>query len=403
MGTFFRSKRFVVMMACLSGVTALGIDAVLPIFPNIIDYYQMPLDSHNQIQQMVFVYMLGFSLFQVPFGLLADVWGRKALLLWGIVVYTLASIAVLFVKDYDDLLVLRFIQGIGLAAPRVLSLTIVRDVVSGREMARLMSFVIMVFLCVPAFAPMLGQFVVLWLPWQAVFVLLALCGVVLVYWVARELPETLPREQRMPLKWHKVLYAFSIFLRNQSTLLQLALISLLFATLMIYIGLSEQILQKETYQLGHWFPVFFALIVLGMIAASLLNAKFIMRVGMKQMVFKALSLILFVDFMLFISVWLGEGLVPLWLFLLLMMGHFLGFGLAMPNLNAMLLLPYQQVAGTASALGGTITSVVGVLLAQLVSGFFDGRLYVLSIGFMVASILLWLGNCYLSRIYLADD
>lgn len=403
MNAFFHSKQFVIIMACLSGMTALGIDAILPIFPNIIEHYQIPQGSHNQIQQMVFIYMLGFALFQIPFGVLADVWGRKALLLFGMVLYTVAAIGVLFVEDYQSLLLLRFIQGAGLAAPRVLSLTIIRDVVSGREMARLMSFIIMVFLCVPAFAPMIGQLIIIWLPWQAVFVFLFICGVALIIWVSRDLPETLPKNQRMPLKLDKVKRAFGEFLRNKATLVQLVLISLLFATLMTYIGLSEQILQKDTYQLGHWFPLFFALIVLGMVAASLINARFILRVGMKKMIFIALSVSLLVDTILFISILSGDGVVPLWLFMTLMIGHFLGFGLAMPNLNALLLLPYQHIAGTASALSGTITSIAGVFIAQFVSGFFDGSLYAISIGFIIASILLWLGNQYLLRVDLTEN
>ncbi len=191
MTDFFTSKRFIALMACLSGLTAMGIDAVLPIFPEMIDYYALPPAAHNRIQQVVFVYMLGFSLFQLVFGILADSVGRKKLLLLGIGVYLLAALAVLFIHDFDSLLWARFIQGAGLAAPRVLSLTIIRDVSAGRAMSRIMSFVSMVFLAIPALAPMVGQVVVMVAPWQGVFVLLALLGAGLLWWVHTDLPETI--------------------------------------------------------------------------------------------------------------------------------------------------------------------------------------------------------------------
>lgn len=394
---FFRSKRFVALMAALTGLTAMGIDAVLPIFPQMIDYFALPEAEHNRIQQVVFAYMMGFALFQLLFGLLADVLGRKPLLLFGIGIYSLAAFSVLFIQQFDNLLWARFIQGAGLAAPRVLSMTIVRDVSSGREMSRIMSFVTMVFLAIPALAPMVGQLMVLVAPWQSVFVLLTVFGFALLWWVFRDLPETLAAKDRHSLKFDRLAQAIGEFLSHKATLLYLVMMSLQFSALMTYIGQAEQILQKDIYHLGEWFPLFFALIVLGMISAAMTNAKIVMRIGMRKIVFAALLLLVVADGVFFVTTILNDGAMPLWSFTLLLIIRFFGFGLSMPNLNALILEPYHHIAGTASALIGTLSTIIGVLIARFISHFFDGTLYAMAWGFIVCSILTWGINTYLRR------
>ncbi|MGY0398427.1 MAG: multidrug effflux MFS transporter [Ostreibacterium sp.] len=389
---FFRSKRFITLMACLSGLTAMGIDTVLPTFPEMIDYFSLPEGEHNRIQEVVFVYMLGFASLQLVFGILADIMGRKLLLMLGIGVYVLAALSILFMRDFDYVLLARFIQGAGLAAPRVLSITIIRDVTSGREMSRIISFITMAFLAIPAIAPAIGQLMIMFLPWQSIFILLAILGFVVLLWVQRDLPETLPVSERRPLKFDQLKQACSLFLTDKTTLLYLGMISLLFGTLITYIGQAEQILQKDIYKLGGWFPFYFALIVLGMVTASVLNAKFVMRVGMHKIVFIALCLLLVVESIMLISVVIGGGVIPLWLFIICMILHFLGFGLMMPNINTLILEPYAYIAGTASALTGTITTTLGVLIAQGISWFFDSTLYSIGIGYLICGVALWLLN-----------
>lgn len=380
-------KRFIALMASLTGLTAFGIDAVLPIFPEIIDYYQLPHAEHNRIQQMVFVYMLGFSIFQLLFGVLADVVGRKPLMLVGIGVYSLAAIAVVFIKDFDNVLWARFIQGAGLAAPRVLSMTIVRDVSSGREMSRIMSFITLVFLAVPAVAPMLGQAMVLFAPWQTVFVMLTVLGVVLMIWVQLDMPETLTAENRRPLSLSNVATAMREFLSNRETLVYLVMISMMFGGLMMYIGQAEQILQKDIYQLGKLFPFAFAAVVLGMMGASLTNAKLVMRVGLRTILRTALVIMLLADGILFLLTLLGDGFVSLWVFIGFLMVRFFSFGLLMPNLNTLALAPYHHIAGTASALIGMITSIIGLTMAQIFSHFYNGTLYAIVSGFVACMLI----------------
>lgn len=384
-------------MACLSGMAAMGIDAVLPTFPAIIDEFHLPQAEHNRIRQVVFVFMLGFASLQLFFGILADVFGRKTMLISGLIIYIIACAAVYWVNDFEQLLWARFFQGAGLSAPRVLTMTIVRDRMSGAAMSRVMSFVMMVFLMIPAVAPMIGQLVIMFSTWRSVFLLLLLFGLFLALWVAWQLPETLPTEKRLPLNLAKVKQAISVFMSSKETQIYLLMMSLLFGMLMTYVGLAEQILQKDIYHLGERFPLYFALVIMGMLLASLLNAKFVMHWGMDKMVWIALSLLLLCDSLLFVSVLIGGGIIPLWLFIVLLMIHFLGFGLAMPNLNALCMQPFHQIAGTASALIGTVTTILGILFAQLISHYFNATLYCLGIGYIVCTLLLWGSYLYLAK------
>lgn len=394
---FFNTKRFVAMMACLSGMAALGIDSVLPTFPAIIDEFAIPEGQHNRIQQVVFVFMLGFASLQIVFGILADVFGRKIVLLSGLVIYVIASTSVFWINDFEHLLWARFFQGAGLSAPRVLTLTIVRDKVSGAAMSRIMSFITMVFLMIPVLAPIFGQLVIAFAPWRAVFLLLLLSGVVLLLWTAKELPETLEKSQRIPFSFSKLRLAVGTFSRSSEAQIYVLMISLLFGMLMTYVGLSEPILQKDIYHLGQLFPLFFGLVVTGMLAASIINAQFVLRWGMDKMVFIALCLLCLSDGLLFLTVMLSGGIIPLWLLITVLIIHFLGFGLAMPNLNAQCMQPFQHIAGTASALIGTVTTILGVFIAQAIGYWFDKTLYSFAIGYLLCTVCLWLLYCALKR------
>jgi MFS transporter, DHA1 family, multidrug resistance protein len=392
---FFSSTRFVLMMALLSGLTALAIDMVLPTFPNLIEAFNIPEAEHNRIQQVVFMYMLGLALMQIVFGVLADVWGRKRLLLVGLFIYTLSSILTILAPHFEWFLAARFLQGAGLAASRVMSMTIIRDISSGRQMAKTMSFVIMVFLIVPVLAPMIGQIVLLFAPWQTVFGLFIISGLVTITWVSYELPETLHVDQRIPLSFKSVTQAISECLRNKTTLLYMAVISMVFATLMIYISQAAQILQEDVYHLGNQFPFYFALVVTGMVVASYINGKVVMKLGMQKIVFAALTLMLIVDTLMFVAILLGKGSIPLWAFITLLIFHYFAFGLSMPNLNAMVMAPYRHIAGTASSLIAMITTVLGVVLAQIVGNFYNGDLMPLGVSYFVYAVLLWVSYLYL--------
>lgn len=391
---FFSSKYFIVMMAFLSGLTALGIDAILPTFPGIIHSFAIPEDQHNRIQLMVYAYMIGFSALQIVFGTLSDFFGRKRLLIIGLIIYTIASVFAMFATSFETLLWMRFLQGFGLAAPRVISISIIRDVSSGREMSRNMSFVMMAFLMVPAFAPSIGQGILLFSTWQGVFGLLVLAGITAIAWVYVGLPESLHSEDKKSFSLSSIGSAFKTVFLHKLSMIYIIIMTLLFAQLMTYLGLSEQILQKDIYNLGKLFPLVFSMFVFGMIAAAFVNVAIIRKIGMHKTLFISLIILVVCDFVMFISMLMVGGVIPLWLFMAFMMIHFFGFGLAMPNLSALIMEPFPRIAGIMSSISGFISGIFGVLIAQFITQFYNKTLYSLVTGFMVLSLLLLLLNYF---------
>lgn len=395
---FFKSFEFIALIATLMGISAFGIDAILPAFPAFAQDFALHGERANDVQLVVYVFMFGFSIMQLFFGVLADFFGRKYLLLCGLTVYVMASVSVLFIDSFQALLWARFWQGVGLAAPRVLTQAVVRDAVSGREMSRIMSFSMIVFLLVPILAPSIGQLTLSLGNWHSVFYLFVLVGILTFLWVALRLPESLPIEKRNPPNMQRLMAALKTCFTHRQTLVYMLILSAMFSMMMIYIGQAEQIYGSAVYGLGEKFALAFAVTALGMVAASVVNAQIVMRLGMHRIAFWALLAMVIGDGFLLVNALLFGGKPPLWIFIPLLMFHMFCFSLTMPNLNSLILEPHGGIAGTISAMVGTIMSVIGLAVAHLVSGQFNGTVFPLAIAWFVLSLLANLGNYYVNRL-----
>lgn len=388
MNPFFQSRRFIVLLALLMGITALSIDAILPAFPEISQTFGLTEGDENRIQLMVIVFMLGFSLTQLLFGVLADVFGRKIILTTGLIIYILASILAIFATNYETLLIARLFQGIGVGAPRVLTLAIVRDVVSGRAMSRLMSLIMMVFLIIPIIAPMLGQWIISLGDWVALFIFFALIATLACAWELIELPETLPTERRNRFSIKSVANAIKTCLSDSITLLYLLILGCLFGMLVLYISQFEPIFQDGVYHLGENFVYIFACIALSMVASSIANSRLVLHKGLRSMVKIALTIMVISDSALLIAALLTHGKPPLFLVIALFMLHFLGFSTLMPNFNSLIIELYKNIAGTASALIGSVMTIIGIGIAHIVGQQFNETLYPISLAYFILAIII---------------
>lgn len=394
---FFRTFAFIAMLAAMMGLSALGIDAVLPAFQAISQEFDLTGTRENDIQQMVYLFMLGFAIMQLLFGVMADFLGRKVLLITGILVFVAASVASIFISSFEGLLIARFIQGAGLAAPRVLSQTVVRDIASGRAMSRIMSFAMMVFLLVPILAPTVGQFMLTLGNWHTIFYLFAGLGLALAVWVSVQLPETLPKHHRRKPTLSNITDALKTCFIHRPTLVYMIMLCLLFTMMMTYIGLSEQIYGRDVYQLGAKFPLAFAATAMGMVFAAFVNARIVVRVGMRQIIFWALIFMLINDLVLVGVSLLNHGKPPLWFFMPSLIVHLFCFGMSMPNLNSLVLEPHGKIAGTVAAVVGTLMTIAGVILAFFIARQFNNNVYPLAIGWFTLSLLANCANLYVIR------
>ena len=171
---------FVAIMALLMSLVALSIDGILPALAVIgTDLGVTDTQDHQLLITMIF-FGLGFG--QLIFGPLSDSYGRKPIIYVGFLVFVIASLICVNTNSYEVLIAGRILQGIGLASPRTLSIAMIRDSYEGDYMAKVMSFIVMIFILIPIIAPTLGQFLMLAYDWQAIFNVQLGLGMLVIFW-----------------------------------------------------------------------------------------------------------------------------------------------------------------------------------------------------------------------------
>jgi DHA1 family bicyclomycin/chloramphenicol resistance-like MFS transporter len=340
--------------------------------------------DENTRQYVITAYLIGMGCAQLFFGPLSDRFGRKLPLLGGLGIYALCALAIVFVPSFAGLLALRFMQGIGAAATRVITISIVRDVYGGRMMAEVMSLVMMVFMIVPVIAPSVGQLIMIFAEWHMIFVVICVFALLVATLVTLRLPETLSVEHRRPFTIASILDAFGIVLTSRVSLCYSLAASFIFGSLFGFINSSQQIL-VGIYGLGHWFPLVFAGFAGTMAIASFTNSRLVKRYGMRRLSHGAL-----IGFTIASLIWAIAsifGVLPFWLFIVLYASAMFQFGLIGPNFNAMAMEPLGHVAGTASSVLGFTQTIGGATIGALIGQAFDGSVTPLAIGFLTVSVI----------------
>ena len=374
--------QFIARMAMLMAINAISIDIMLPGLQEI--GASLGVADENTRQYVITAYLLGMGCAQLVFGPLSDRFGRKLPLLGGLGLYALCALAIVFIPSFTGLLALRFIQGIGAAATRVITISIVRDVYGGRMMAEVMSLVLMVFMIVPVIAPSVGQLIMIFAEWHMIFVVICLFALLVASLVMLRLPETLSPEHRRPFTVTSILAGFRIVLTNRVSLCYSLAASFLFGSLFGFINSAQQIL-VGIYGLGHWFPLVFAGFASMMALASFTNSRLVKRYGMRRLSHGAL-----IGFVLTSLIWVAASvsdLLPFWLFAVLYACAMFQFGLIGSNFNAMAMEPLGQVAGTASSVLGFTQTIGGATIGALIGQAFNGTITPLAIGFLSVSII----------------
>nr|WP_236960912.1 multidrug effflux MFS transporter [Methylobacterium durans] len=363
----------------MMAVTAISIDNLLPAFPVI--QARFGITDPNSLQLLVYVYMIGFGLAQIVYGPLSDALGRRPVLLVSLAIYVAGCFLAMLAPSFGWLLAARVIQGLGAAGGRVLSTAIVRDRFAGREMASVMSLIMMVFLIVPMIAPAIGGMMLSLGSWHYVFVSMLVLAAILVAWFTARMPETLHPEHRRPLSLRATGDALATTIRNRTAIGYATALGLLTGCIMGYVGSAQQVFDTGLYHLGNLFPLAFGAVAGAMGAATLVNARAVRRLGMRPL--SHAGLIAFVTVGL-AQVGIGlayHGHPPLALFLgVLALNQFL-ISFAMPNFNAMALQPLGAIAGTASSMLGFYTTILGAFCGFLIGQSFDGTTLPVGVGY----------------------
>jgi MFS transporter, DHA1 family, multidrug resistance protein len=305
-------------------------------------------------------------------------------LICGLAIYVLAAFASGFAPTFETLLVLRFVQGLGAAATRVITISMIRDVFGGRAMAEVMSLVFMVFMVIPVVAPSLGQLVMLFSEWHMIFILMAAIAFCIATWATVRLPETLHPEYRRDFTVRVIADGFRIVLTNRVALLYMLATTAIFGALFGFINSAQQV-YVGIYGLGVWFPVLFAVIAGMMAVSSFVNSRLVGRFGMRRLSHGAL-----VGFFAVTSIWLIASLfgqLPLYVFVPLFGMAMLQFGWIGSNFNAIAMEPLGHLAGTASSVQGFTQTFGGAIIGAAIGQSFNGTTTPLAAGFCGVSII----------------
>jgi DHA1 family bicyclomycin/chloramphenicol resistance-like MFS transporter len=361
-------------------LTALSIDIMLPALPAIGEHFGV--GDPNDRQTVVTSYMLGFAIGQMVAGPVSDRYGRKPIIFAGLLLFAMATIAAVATTSYDLLLGARFVQGLGGAAPRVVSVAIVRDLFAGRQMARVMSFIIMVFIMVPVFAPAIGGVLIRLGDWTWTFACLLVTCLVAMAWAHLRMPETRHAADRLELTLAGVGGACRQVVTTRVTMVYAIAMGLMFGCLLGYVASAQQIF-VDTYGLGDLFPLAFGAVALSMAVSSFANAQLVERLGMRRMSHLALATFVAVAGALVVIELLGQPSVLT--FCIMIGAGFLLFGLIVPNFNALAMEPHGHIAGTASSFLGFFTTAAGAILGWAVGQTYDGTSLPLAAGFALLS------------------
>jgi DHA1 family bicyclomycin/chloramphenicol resistance-like MFS transporter len=376
--------QFIAMMAALMALNALAIDIMLPGLQQI--GAALGVENENHRQYVVSAYLFGFGIAQLFYGPISDRFGRRTPLLIGLGIYIVSAIAVVFVPSFAGLLILRFIQGIGSAATRVISVSIVRDVFGGRAMAEVMSLIMMVFMIVPIIAPGTGQLVLLFGDWHLIFVFIAVVAIIVTTWVARKLPETLDPADVRPFTVKSIVAGFLIVLTNRMALCYTLASTFIFGALFGFINSAQQV-YVGIYQLGVWFPVAFAAVALFMSISAFLNSRWVGRLGMRKLSHAAILGFVVVTFLWLSVQLLSSEPMPFLLFLAFFAMAMFLFGLIASNFNSLAMEPLGHVAGTASSVLGFMGTVGGAIIGASIGQAFDGTATPMVAGFFTVSVI----------------
>ena len=370
------------MIAMLMALNALAMDVMLPAFPAMRESYG--LGNDNAIQYVLSSYLIGFGVSQLFFGPISDRFGRRVPLFIGMAAYVVFAIAGALAPSFEMLLVARFLQGVGAAGTRVIALATVRDTHSGRAMASTMSLVMMVFMVVPVFAPLLGQLIVIFADWHMVFLFMAVICIAVLVWCLLRLPETLAPQYRRPLTMAGTAASFRMILTNRTSFFYALATAFFFGSLFAFLNVAQP-LYGEVYGLGEWFAVAFGSVAILMAGSSFANSRLVMKYGQRRLSHGAL--IAFCTMVILMALVALPANPPFWVFFGMIAVTMPLFGLIGANLNSLALEPMGAVAGTASSVLGFMQTVGGATTGAIIGQFYDGTVFTLAAGFSTVALI----------------
>ncbi|WP_193369089.1 multidrug effflux MFS transporter [Pelagibius marinus] len=376
-----RLPEFVALFSLTTSLIALSIDAILPALGDM--GQALAVGTPNDTQLIVTLFIFGMVFGELFFGPLSDAIGRKKAILLGLAIYGAGTVIAMTAGSLEQMLLGRIVQGIGVSGPKIASRALIRDQFEGAAMARILSFIMMVFILVPMLAPALGQAVLAVADWRGIFNVFLAIAAVVALWMQLRQPETLTPERRIRFSLASILANGLLIVRHGPVMAYTFAAGFLFGALLLYLS-TVQAIMVDLYGVGELFALYFAILALGIGIASFSNSQMVLRFGMHRLAVTALvGLICFAALLLFLALSHG-GVPPFPIFMTLCFAIFFCNGLLFGNVNAMAMQSLGRVAGLGASMIASISSLVAVVLSVVIGRFYDQTVVPLTIGFLIA-------------------
>jgi DHA1 family bicyclomycin/chloramphenicol resistance-like MFS transporter len=355
------------ILGALSTISPFAIDMYLPAFPEIAKALQT---TTARVSLSLASYFAGLAAGQLAYGPLLDRFGRKLPLYAGLLLFIVASVLCLLVRNVESLIALRFVQAVGGCAAGVAAMAMVRDFFPAHETAKIISLLILVISASPMLAPSVGVFVAVQLGWQWVFIVLAAFVLVMLLVTRWVLPDGHPPDRSVSLRLRPILQNYFAVLREPQFLTYSVAGAFAFSGLLVYVTSSPIIFMEVFHVSAKQFGAIFAGLSVGFIGSNQVNVLLLRKFSSEQIFRGALLVECPTALLLLVGTWFGWFGLPATLVLLFI--ALSSLGLAYPNAAALALVPFSRNIGSASAMLGFLQ--IGISgLASASIGIFDSK------------------------------
>ncbi len=378
-------REFIVMMAILMALNALAIDAMLPAFPAMAK--GLGVAGSNAIQYVISAYLLGTGIGSLVHGPLSDRFGRRPVLFGALGGYIIFALICGQTHDFTLFVIMRFAHGLCGAGLAVLGTAIIRDQFSGDAMAKRMSLVFLIFMVVPIIAPSVGQIVLWFAGWRAIYFLFAASAFFVGLWIYFRLPETLAPENVVLMEARYLTRAWGKVITHRTATAYVIAGGIIQGAMFGFLNTS-QLVFDQVFNAAEIFTLCFAVVGLGMACSNFTNAKIVERFGARRVSHSAnFIFILFSLLQLAAAIW-QPGSLPLFLILLTMNMALAGF--IGSNFGSIAMQPFGTTAGAASSFQMFFRTLIAASLGAVIGQQFVNSVVPVALGFLGCGILsLW--------------
>lgn len=374
---------FIALMASLMSIVALAIDALLPAIAQIGISINSLDPTDNQL--LIVMIFLGLGFGQLFFGPLSDSYGRKPVVYIGFILFAFASVLCIFAPSLEWMVVGRIIQGIGLSAPRTVSISIIRDTYTGDYMAKVMSFVTAFFILVPVVAPAMGKVILETMGWEAIFYMQLFFALVVGIWFWKRQAETLKPEYKVP-------FSLSIFIKGtkeifkfKETVACTMVSGFITGSFLVYLSSAQHVFEDQ-YDLKDSFPYIFAGLAISIGLSTFLNGTLVVRFGMRKLALYALVFFTALA-LLYALLFFGKPNPGLPVLLLFLSSLFFCLGFVWGNMRSIAMQPIGHIAGIGAAITGFISTILSIPISLYVGSFVLDTVWPLFVGLGTCGLL----------------